>query len=179
VHTNARLRVLRTSSVSEDRRPGTSRSATTWAAMAGDARQRAVADAGFYMRLGIPIRDRPGDSTPLVVTDATIQRPTDSGPGWCKCHNGDGYGDCFVGAGTNCTVTGAPWTNNLGTATCGLCWEPERAHSTSPRGRNRRNRGPSDQPRTPVRPYPSKVGPVGCDRLAVRHRPASGIRSAL
>jgi glucoamylase len=28
-------------------------------------------------------------------------------------YNGDGYGDCFVGAGTNCSVTGAPWTNNF------------------------------------------------------------------
>ena len=35
-----------------------------------------------------------------------------TGPGWLR-YNGDGYGDCQVGAGTTCAVTGAPWTNNL------------------------------------------------------------------
>ena len=75
--------------------------------------QRAVADAGFleYVRLGILPATDPVILNSLAVTDATIQRPTDSGPGWLR-YNGDGYGDCFVGAGTNCTVTGAPWTNN-------------------------------------------------------------------
>jgi glucoamylase len=76
--------------------------------------QRAVADAGFleYVRLGILPATDPVIVNSLKVTDATIQRPTDSGPGWLR-YNGDGYGDCFVGAGTNCTVTGAPWTNNF------------------------------------------------------------------
>ena len=76
--------------------------------------QRAVADAGFleYVRLGILPATDPAILNSLVVTDATIQRPTDSGPGWLR-YNGDGYGDCFVGAGTNCTVNGAPWTNNF------------------------------------------------------------------
>ncbi len=76
--------------------------------------QRAVADAGFleYVRLGILPATDPVILNSLAVTDATIERPTDSGPGWLR-YNGDGYGDCFVGAGTNCTVTGAPWTNNF------------------------------------------------------------------
>ncbi len=76
--------------------------------------QRAIADAGFleYVRLGILPADDPTIANSLAVTDATIQRQTNSGPGWLR-YNGDGYGDCFVGAGTNCTVTGAPWTNNF------------------------------------------------------------------
>ncbi len=76
--------------------------------------QRAVADAGFleYVRLGILPATDPVILNSLAVTDAAIQRPTDSGVGWLR-YNGDGYGDCFVGAGTNCTVTGAPWTNNF------------------------------------------------------------------
>ena len=76
--------------------------------------QRAVADAGFleYVRLGILSATDPVILNSLAVTDATIQRPTDSGAGWLR-YNGDGYGDCFVGAGTGCTVTGAPWTNNF------------------------------------------------------------------
>ena len=76
--------------------------------------QRAVADAGFleYVRLGILPATDPVILNSLAVTDATIQRPTDSGAGWLR-YNGDGYGDCFVGAGTTCTVTGAPWTNNF------------------------------------------------------------------
>jgi glucoamylase len=76
--------------------------------------QRAVADAGFleYVRLGILPATDPVILNSLAVTDATIQRPTDSGAGWLR-YNGDGYGDCFVGAGTNCSVTGAPWTNNF------------------------------------------------------------------
>jgi glucoamylase len=76
--------------------------------------QRAVVDAGFleYVRLGILPATDPVILNSLAVTDATIQRLTDSGAGWLR-YNGDGYGDCFVGAGTNCTVTGAPWTNNF------------------------------------------------------------------
>ncbi|KFF60111.1 glucan 1,4-alpha-glucosidase [Cryobacterium sp. MLB-32] len=76
--------------------------------------QRAIVDAGFleYVRLGILPATDPVIVNSLKVTDGTIQRPTNSGPGWLR-YNGDGYGDCFVGAGTNCTVTGAPWTNNF------------------------------------------------------------------
>ena len=79
--------------------------------------QRSVVDAGFleYVRLGILPATDPTIVNSLAVTDGTIQRPTDSGTGWLR-YNGDGYGDCFVGAGTSCTVTGAPWTNgNIGT----------------------------------------------------------------
>ncbi|KGJ72128.1 hypothetical protein GY21_17510 [Cryobacterium roopkundense] len=76
--------------------------------------QRAIVDAGFleYVRLGIlPATDQVILDS-LVVTDATLQRATASGPGWLR-YNGDGYGDCFVGVATNCSVTGAPWTNNF------------------------------------------------------------------
>ena len=76
--------------------------------------QRAVADAGYleYVRLGILPATDPVILNSLAVTDATIQRPTNSGAGWLR-YNGDGYGDCFVGAGTSCAVTGAPWTNDF------------------------------------------------------------------
>ncbi|KFF60526.1 glucan 1,4-alpha-glucosidase [Cryobacterium sp. MLB-32] len=76
--------------------------------------QRAIVDAGFleYVRLGILPATDPTILDSLVVTDATLQRSTESGAGWLR-YNGDGYGDCFVGVATNCAVTGAPWTNNF------------------------------------------------------------------
>ena len=85
--------------------------------------QRAVADAGFleYVRLGILPATDPVILNSLTVTDATIQRPTDSGAGWLR-YNGDGYGDCYVGAGTSCTITGAPWTNGGANTGTGHPW---------------------------------------------------------
>ena len=76
--------------------------------------QRAVVDAGFleYVRLGILPATDPVILDSLAVTDATLQRSTDSGSGWLR-YNGDGYGDCAVGVATNCTVTGAPWTHEF------------------------------------------------------------------
>jgi glucan 1,4-alpha-glucosidase len=74
--------------------------------------QRAVVDAGFleYVRLGeLPATD-PDVLRSLPVVDATIGRQTANGPGWLR-YNGDGYGDCVAGAGTSCTITGAPWAN--------------------------------------------------------------------
>ena len=52
--------------------------------------QRAVADAGFLecVRLGILRATDPVILNSLVVTDATIQRPTDSGPGWLRYNGG-------------------------------------------------------------------------------------------
>jgi glucoamylase len=81
--------------------------------------QRAVVDNGFleYVRLGILPVDDPDVVNSLKVTDATIEKQTANGPGWMR-YNGDGYGDCVVGAGTSCTITGAPWTDggaNIGT----------------------------------------------------------------
>ncbi len=79
--------------------------------------QRTVIDAGFQelVRLGeLPAGD-PVVANSLKVVDATIERQTASGSGWLR-YNGDGYGDCQVGAGTSCTVEGAPWAaTNTGT----------------------------------------------------------------
>jgi glucoamylase len=80
--------------------------------------QRQVVDLGFleYVRLGeLRAKDRVVRNS-LKVVDATIEKHTDNGPGWMR-YNGDGYGDCFLPAGTtSCTVTGAPWTDgNVGT----------------------------------------------------------------
>ena len=135
--------------------------------------QRAVADAGFLecVRLGILRATDPVILNSLAVTDATIQRPTDSGPGWLR-YNGDGYGDCFVGAGTNCTVTGAPWTNNFsGTGHPWPVLAAERAQQHLAQGQtsdassvlvsiNRMNSGPGlvpeqvwDRANVPASPY--------------------------
>lgn len=83
--------------------------------------QRAVVDAGFLelVRLGLLPAGDPDVSRSLAVVDATIRRETPSGPGWLR-YNGDGYGDCRVGAGTSCTVDGAPWAPS-GTGT-GHVW---------------------------------------------------------
>jgi glucan 1,4-alpha-glucosidase len=72
--------------------------------------QRRVIDAGFLelVRLGeLPAAD-PDVANSLDVADATIERPTPSGPGWLR-YNGDGYGDCDLASGNSCTVQGAPW----------------------------------------------------------------------
>ena len=85
--------------------------------------QRAVVDNGFleYVRLGILPATDPVVANSLVVTDATIQKSTASGPGWLR-YNGDGYGDCHVGGGTSCTVEGAPWTNGGANTGTGHPW---------------------------------------------------------
>jgi glucan 1,4-alpha-glucosidase len=81
--------------------------------------QRSVVDNGFleYVRLGILPANDADVTNSVAVTDKTIQKATDSGPGWLR-YNGDGYGDCFQPSSSSCTVTGAPWTNggqNTGT----------------------------------------------------------------
>jgi glucoamylase len=85
--------------------------------------QRAVVDNGFleYVRLGILPASDSVVANSLKVTDATIQKQTDSGPGWLR-YNGDGYGDCQVGAGTSCTTEGAPWTNGGANTGTGHPW---------------------------------------------------------
>lgn len=79
--------------------------------------QRSVADLGFleYVRLGELSATDPVVASSLTVVDATLKRSTASGSGWLR-YNGDGYGDCVVGQGTSCPVTGAPW-NSDGTFT--------------------------------------------------------------
>jgi glucoamylase len=85
--------------------------------------QRSAVDNGFleYVRLGILPATDPVVANSLTVTDATIQKQTNSGPGWLR-YNGDGYGDCQVGAGTSCTVEGAPWTNGGANTGTGHPW---------------------------------------------------------
>jgi glucoamylase len=71
--------------------------------------QRSVIDAGFLelVRLGeLPAGD--GDiANSLKVVDATIGKPTASGPGWLR-YNDDGYGDCHV-TSNGCPAEGSPW----------------------------------------------------------------------
>ncbi len=89
----------------------------------GNFDQRSIVDAGFleYVRLGIlPARD-PDIRASLAVIDNTIERQTDSGPGWYRYGTSDpgsedGYGDCFMSLHTSCSPTGAPWPpSNQGT----------------------------------------------------------------
>ena len=88
------------------------------------ADQRSIVDAGFLelVRLGIlPARD-PDVRASLAVIDKTIERQTNSGPGWYRYGTSlpgseDGYGDCWTPDPTSCTVDGAPWPsegNNVG-----------------------------------------------------------------
>ena len=73
--------------------------------------QRGVVDAGFLelVRLGVLPADDPDVQRSLGVVDLTIERRTDSGPGWLR-YNGDGYGDCYAPEPlTSCDVTGRPW----------------------------------------------------------------------
>jgi glucan 1,4-alpha-glucosidase len=89
----------------------------------GNFDQRSIVDAGFLelVRLGIlPARD-PDIGASLAVIDNTIERQTDSGPGWYRYGTSDpgsedGYGDCFMSLHTSCSPTGAPWPpSNQGT----------------------------------------------------------------
>ncbi len=78
--------------------------------------QRSIVDAGFLelVRLGIlPARD-PDIRASLTVIDNTIERQTDSGPGFYRYGTSapgseDGYGDCVPGGASICSVLGAPW----------------------------------------------------------------------
>ena len=135
--------------------------------------QRAVADLGFleYVRLGILPVDDPVVANSLVVTDATVGRPTANGPGFLR-YNGDGYGDCYVGLVSGCSPTGAPWANGfVGTGHPWPVLGVERAQQYLAEGRvtaatallatvNRMNSGPGlvpeqvwDQADVPRSPY--------------------------
>ena len=72
--------------------------------------QRTVIDAGFLelARLGMFPANDPDIVRSLGIVDTTIELSTQNGSGWLR-YNGDGYGDCHLGAGTSCTVEGAPW----------------------------------------------------------------------
>lgn len=82
--------------------------------------QRAVIDAGFLelTRLGILPATDPDVLRSLDVVDRVIARDTASGTGYYRYGTAtgpedagteDGYGDCFPGDATGCTVAGKPW----------------------------------------------------------------------
>lgn len=115
------------------------------------ADQRSIVDAGFLelVRLGIlPARDSDIRNS-LAVIDNTIERQTNSGPGWYRYGTSDpgsedGYGDCWTPDQTSCTVNGAPWPsegNNVGSGHLWPVLSGERAeydiasgHGSSARG---------------------------------------------
>src|SRR6185437_431194 len=115
------------------------------------ADQRSIVDAGFLelVRLGIlPARDSDIRNS-LAVIDNTIERQTNSGPGWYRYGTSDpgsedGYGDCWTPDQTSCTVDGAPWPsegNNVGSGHLWPVLSGERAeydiasgHGSSARG---------------------------------------------
>jgi glucoamylase len=81
-----------------------------------DADQRAVVDAGFLElpRLGILSPDDADVARSVGIVDDVIARQTSSGPGFYRygtdsVGSEDGYGDCFAGDSTDCTVDGKPW----------------------------------------------------------------------
>lgn len=137
--------------------------------------QRDVVDLGFleYVRLGeLPATD-PVIANSLTVIDANLEKQTASGPGWLR-YNGDGYGDCVVGQGTSCPVTGAPWNGDGSFTGLGHPWPVlgvERAQQYLAQGRttsatsvlatvNKENSGPGlvpeqvwNYPNLPKSPY--------------------------
>ncbi|MGH2885776.1 MAG: glycoside hydrolase family 15 protein, partial [Solirubrobacteraceae bacterium] len=90
-----------------------------------DADQRAIVDQGFLelVRLGVLPASDPDVQASLKVIDATIERTTNSGPGFYRYGTSgtgseDGYGDCYEPDPTDCFPSGKPWpTANPGTTT--------------------------------------------------------------
>jgi glucan 1,4-alpha-glucosidase len=81
-----------------------------------DADQRAVVDQGFLelARLGALPTDDPEIASSLPVVDRVIRESTASGDGFYRYGTDtpgteDGYGDCYTGDPTSCTVQGKPW----------------------------------------------------------------------
>jgi glucoamylase len=96
--------------------------------------QRSVVDAGFLelTRLGeLPASD-PDVTASLKVVDSILERQTPSGPGWHRYGvqaNGstDGYGDCYEPDPTNCSPSGAPSYNGVGSGHLWPIFDGERA----------------------------------------------------
>jgi glucoamylase len=96
--------------------------------------QRSVVDAGFLelTRLGeLPASD-PDIAASLKVVDSILERQTPSGPGWHRYGvqaNGstDGYGDCYEPDPTNCSPSGAPSYNGVGSGHLWPILDGERA----------------------------------------------------
>ncbi len=105
-------------------RAGDPKAATTYNLGNGgpDADQRAVVDAGFLElpRLGILHPDDADVARSVQVVDRVIRRQTSSGTGFYRygttsVGTEDGYGDCFVGDSTDCTIDGKPWAGTCDT----------------------------------------------------------------
>ncbi len=96
--------------------------------------QRRVVDAGFLelTRFGeLPASDSDITAS-LKVVDSILERQTPSGPGWHRYGvqaNGstDGYGDCYEPDPTNCTPSGAPSYNGVGSGHLWPILDGERA----------------------------------------------------
>ncbi len=91
--------------------------------------QRTVVDAGFLelARLGVLPADDPDITASLGVVDQTIRATTATGTGFYRYGtpgpgSEDGYGDCAVGPGTDCTIEGKPWA--------GVCQAQPQNHGT-------------------------------------------------
>ena len=93
-----------------------------------------MVDAGFLelTRLGeLPASD-PDVTGSLKVVDSILERQTPSGPGWHRYGvqaNGstDGYGDCYEPDPTNCSPSGAPSYNGVGSGHLWPILDGERA----------------------------------------------------
>jgi glucoamylase len=96
--------------------------------------QRRVVDAGFLelTRLGeLPAND-PDVTASLKVVDSILESQTPSGPGWHRYGvqaNGstDGYGDCYEPDPTDCSPSGAPSYNGVGSGHLWPILDGERA----------------------------------------------------
>jgi glucoamylase len=96
--------------------------------------QRSVVDAGFLelTRLGeLPAND-PDVTTSLKVVDSILERQTPSGPGWHRYGvqadgSTDGYGDCYEPDPTDCSPSGAPSYNGVGSGHLWPILDGERA----------------------------------------------------
>ena len=96
--------------------------------------QRSVVDAGFLelTRLGeLPAGDSDVTAS-LKVDDSILKRQTPSGPGWHRYGvqaNGstDGYGDCYEPDPTDCSPSGAPSYNGVGSGHLWPILDGERA----------------------------------------------------
>jgi glucoamylase len=96
--------------------------------------QRSVVDAGFLelTRLGELQADDPDVTASLKVVDSVVERQTPSGPGWHRYGvqaNGstDGYGDCYEPDPTDCSPSGAPSFNGVGSGHLWPILDGERA----------------------------------------------------
>jgi glucoamylase len=96
--------------------------------------QRRVIDAGFLelTRLGeLPATDADVTAS-LGVVDSVLRRQTPSGPGWHRygvqaSGSTDGYGDCYEPDLTNCSPSGAPSYNGVGSGHLWPILDGERA----------------------------------------------------